>query len=101
MEIIFRLSLIMLFCATLTSSGFPFQNDVNTGGGVLAKTYLDATTYHFGETIPLNKAETEEAKEAKRNALDFVEQSFTGVKMPIQEVERGFRFWDSVSHCLF
>lgn len=97
MEIIFRLSLVFPLGAVLTDSGFPFQNDVNTGGGILAKTYLDATTYHFGETIPLDKAETDEAKEAKRNALDFVEQSFTGVKMPIQEVERGFRFWDSVS----
>lgn len=80
----------------LTCAGFPFQNDVNTGGGILAKTYLDATSYHFGETIPPEKADSPEAKEAKKGGLEFVEQNFTGVKMPTQEVERGFRFWDSV-----
>jgi hypothetical protein len=30
-------------------------------------------------------------------ALEFVDQAFTGVKNPTNEVERGFRFWDAVS----
>ncbi|WWD21724.1 hypothetical protein CI109_106211 [Kwoniella shandongensis] len=74
----------------------PFQIDVNTGFGILAKTYLDAATFHHGDSITEENCDTGEAKQAKRDALSFVEQSFSSVKSPIQEVERGFRFWDSV-----
>lgn len=35
--------------------------------------------------------------EAKRAALNFVGETFTSVKSPQLEVERGFRFWDAVS----
>lgn len=70
---------------------------MNTGFGILAKTYLDATTYHFGDTIIEEHASSDEAQTAKREALSFVEQSFSSVKTPTQEVERGFRFWDTVS----
>jgi hypothetical protein len=75
----------------------PFQTDVNTGFGILAKTYLDATSYHFDGTIPEGQADTPEAVSAKKEALAFLEQSFLGIKNPIQEIERGFRFWDAVS----
>ncbi|KAK8847637.1 hypothetical protein IAR55_005496 [Kwoniella newhampshirensis] len=74
----------------------PFQIDVNTGFGILAKTYLDAATFHHGDSITEENCTTSEAKQAKRDAMSFVEQSFSSVKSPIQEVERGFRFWDSV-----
>ncbi|WVR04833.1 hypothetical protein IAU60_001845 [Kwoniella sp. DSM 27419] len=74
----------------------PFQTEVNTGFGILAKTYLDATTYHHDETITEETAATDKAKQAKRDALSFVEQSFSSIKSPIQEIERGFRFWDSI-----
>lgn len=77
--------------------GLPFQTDVNTGFGILAKTYLDAATFHYGDSITEANAQTDEVQQAKRSALEFVEQAFTGVKNPIQEVERGFRFWDAVS----
>jgi hypothetical protein len=30
--------------------------------------------------------------------LEFVEQNFESVKNPKTEVDRGFRFWDTVSH---
>jgi hypothetical protein len=29
--------------------------------------------------------------------MEFIENTFSGVKNPRQEVERGFRFWDTVS----
>ncbi|WWC86657.1 uncharacterized protein L201_001534 [Kwoniella dendrophila CBS 6074] len=74
----------------------PFQSEVNTGFGILIKTYLDATTYHFDDTITESDANTEKAIQAKKDALSFVEQSFSSVKLPLQEVERGFRFWDSI-----
>nr|XP_019008239.1 XPG domain-containing protein [Kwoniella pini CBS 10737]OCF47020.1 XPG domain-containing protein [Kwoniella pini CBS 10737] len=74
----------------------PFQSEVNTGFGILTKTYLDATTYHYEDTITEADANTEKAIQAKKDALSFVEQSFSSVKLPLQEVERGFRFWDSI-----
>ena len=77
-------------------SGLPFQSDVNTGFGILAKTYLDAATFHMDEMITEANVHNHNAKIAKREALAFVESSFSSVKGPIQEVERGFRFWDTV-----
>ncbi|WWC59720.1 uncharacterized protein I303_102282 [Kwoniella dejecticola CBS 10117] len=74
----------------------PFQSEVNTGFGILTKTYLDATTYHYEDTITEADAQSEKAIQAKKDALSFVEQSFSSVKLPVQEVERGFRFWDSI-----
>jgi len=71
---------------------------VNTGFGILAKTYLDAATFHFGDTITEANVGSDTVQQAKKDALSFVEQNFTSVKMPMQEVERGFRFWDSVRH---
>lgn len=79
------------------TQGLPFQSDVNTGFGILAKTYLDAATFHFGDTITDENVDTDAVQQAKRSALEFVDQAFTGVKAPTQEVERGFRFWDAVS----
>ncbi|WVW78180.1 hypothetical protein I302_100131 [Kwoniella bestiolae CBS 10118] len=74
----------------------PFQSEVNTGFGILTKTYLDATTYHYEDTITEADAKTDRAIQAKKDALSFIEQSFSSVKLPLQEVERGFRFWDSI-----
>ncbi|WRT64536.1 uncharacterized protein IL334_001468 [Kwoniella shivajii] len=74
----------------------PFQSEVNTGFGILIKTYLDATTYHFDDTITEADAGSEKATQSKKDALSFVEQSFSSVRSPLQEVERGFRFWDSI-----
>jgi hypothetical protein len=45
----------------------------------------------------MDNIEDDAVKEAKRDALSFVEQNFTSVKSPLVEVERGFRFWDAVS----
>ena len=78
----------------------PFQSEPNTGFGILIKTYLDATTFHHGDQITPENAQTEAVASAKREALSFIEQSFSSVKAPLQEVERGFRFWDTVCHSL-
>jgi hypothetical protein len=75
----------------------PFQAETNTGFGILIKTYLDAATFHNGDDITLENAKSESVANAKREALSFIEQSFSSVKTPLQEVERGFRFWDTVS----
>ncbi|KAF8074632.1 temperature dependent protein affecting M2 dsRNA replication-domain-containing protein, partial [Lyophyllum atratum] len=71
----------------------PFQTEVNTGFGVLAKVYLDALT-HINNRTRVRDPNAEGVKEAKTMALEICEETFPGVKSPKQEVERGFRFWD-------
>jgi len=71
----------------------PFQSEVNTGFGVLAKVYLDALTHLNNQTRVLDP-NAEGVKESKAMALEICEDTFPGVKSPKQEVERGFRFWD-------
>jgi len=71
----------------------PFQSEVNTGFGVLAKVYLDALT-HINNGQRVRDPNAEGVKEAKAMALEICEETFPGVKYPKQEVERGFRFWD-------
>ncbi|KAJ8509502.1 hypothetical protein ONZ45_g8339 [Pleurotus djamor] len=71
----------------------PFQSEVNTGFGVLAKVYLDALT-HINNRTRVRDANAEGVKEAKAMALEICEETFSGVKYPKAEVERGFRFWD-------
>lgn len=83
---------------TLTLAGLPFQTETNTGFGILFKTYLDVTVFSYeGDAITESTTDSQSAKDAKSQALDFVEQSFESVKNPRLEVERGFRFWDTVS----
>ncbi|KZV74508.1 XPG I-region protein, partial [Peniophora sp. CONT] len=74
----------------------PFQSEVNTGFGVLAKVYLDALT-HINGGQRVRDARAEGVADAKQIALDICEETFPGVKDPRREVERGFRFWDVVS----
>lgn len=74
----------------------PFQTEVNTGFGVLAKVYLDALT-HINNGTRVRDPNAEGVKEAKEMALEICEETFPGVKYPKLEVERGFRFWDIVS----
>ncbi|KAI6167230.1 temperature dependent protein affecting M2 dsRNA replication [Pisolithus thermaeus] len=71
----------------------PFQNEVNTGFGVLAKVYLDALT-HLNNQTRVQDPHAEGVREYKQMALDICEDTFPGVKSPKSEVERGFRFWD-------
>jgi Temperature dependent protein affecting M2 dsRNA replication len=75
----------------------PFQTEVNTGFGVLAKVYLDALT-HINNRTRVRDPNAEGVKQAKALALEICEETFPGVKYPKMEVERGFRFWDVVSN---
>ncbi|KAF5362029.1 hypothetical protein D9756_002743 [Leucocoprinus leucothites] len=75
------------------SLSLPFQTEVNTGFGVLAKVYLDALT-HINNRERVRDPNAEGVKEAKALALEICEETFPGVKTPKLEVERGFRFWD-------
>jgi hypothetical protein len=79
------------------TSGLPFQHEVNTGFGILAKTYLDAAVYHNNDSITEANMSTLQVVAAKQEAMLFVEQTFSSIRNPIQEIERGFRFWDTVS----
>ena len=74
----------------------PFQGEVNTGFGVLAKVYLDALT-HLNNQQRVRDPNAEGVREAKAMALEICEETFPGVRSPRMEVERGFRFWDVVS----
>lgn len=78
------------------SLSLPFQSEVNTGFGVLAKVYLDALT-HINNRERVRDPNAEGVREAKALALEICEETFPGVKSPKLEVERGFRFWDIVS----
>lgn len=78
----------------------PFQTDVNTGFGILAKVYLDALTHTNGRQC-VRDANAEGVREAKQFALEICEETFPGVKNPKAEVERGFRFWDCVSGTIY
>jgi hypothetical protein len=78
----------------------PFQGEVNTGFGVLAKVYLDALT-HLNGGVRVRREDVEAegggggVRAMKDMALEVVEETFGGgVKYPKMEVERGFRFWD-------
>lgn len=82
-------------CLDITLS-LPFQSEVNTGFGVLAKVYLDALT-HINNGVRVRDANAEGVADAKALALEICEETFPGVKLPKLEVERGFRFWDVVS----
>ncbi|KAJ3511835.1 hypothetical protein NLJ89_g3869 [Agrocybe chaxingu] len=72
----------------------PFQTEVNTGFGVLAKVYLDALT-HINGGARVRDKNAPDVKIKKEMALDLCEETFPGVKSPTAEVERGFRFWDA------
>lgn len=74
----------------------PFQTEVNTGFGILAKVYLDALT-HINGGQRVRDPNGLGIKDAKSMALEICEDTFTGIKYPRAEVERGFRFWDVVS----
>ena len=78
----------------------PFQTDVNTGFGVLAKVYLDALT-HINGGARVRDASAPGVDVKKEMALDLCEETFPGVKAPRAEVERGFRFWDVVRAVFF
>ena len=78
----------------------PFQTEVNTGFGVLAKVYLDALT-HINNRQRVTDPNAEGVQEAKQLALEICEETFIGVKNPKAEVERGFRFWDVVSSVFY
>ena len=73
----------------------PFQTDVNTGFGVLAKVYLDALT-HLNGRQRVTDRNGEGVRDMKDMALEICDETFTGVKYPKAEVERGSRFWDVV-----
>ncbi|KAG8930683.1 hypothetical protein FRC02_003785 [Tulasnella sp. 418] len=75
------------------SLSLPFQTDVNTGFGILAKVYLDGLVTLYGKAVTDPNAEG--VREAKDEALEFCDDTFEGVKYPRAEVKRGFRFWDA------
>lgn len=81
------------------SLSLPFQGDVNTGFGILGKTYVDATIAIFGRSVTEDDLvkEAERVQDAKSQAIAIVEETFVIVKNARQEIERGFRFWDAVS----
>ncbi|KAG8903915.1 hypothetical protein FRB99_002572 [Tulasnella sp. 403] len=80
------------------SLSLPFQTDVNTGYGILIKVYLDGLVHIYGGQV--TDANAEGVRVAKTEALDFCDDTFSGVKDPRAEVLRGFRFWDACLSCI-
>ncbi|KAG9004019.1 hypothetical protein FRB94_002728 [Tulasnella sp. JGI-2019a] len=75
------------------SLSLPFQTDVNTGYGILAKVYLDGLFYIYEGKVVDGSADG--VATCKQEALDFCDDTFVGVRDPKSEVLRGFRFWDA------
>ncbi|GAA5907599.1 hypothetical protein JCM6882_004419 [Rhodosporidiobolus microsporus] len=83
----------------------PFQNDTNTGMGVLFKAYGDAMCHVAGGIDAIQKTgkpaaeggasaeEQETVREAKETVLSLLQDAFSNVKSVKAELERGFRFW--------
>ena len=57
---------------------------------------IPSTARSGAYAIELRCPNAEGVREAKEMALEICEETFTGVKYPKFEVERGFRFWDVV-----
>ena len=74
----------------------PFQTEVNTGFGTLAKVYLDALS-HINGGQRVRDLNGTGIKDVRSMVLEIFGDSFTGIKYPRAEVERGCRFWDVVS----
>lgn len=80
--------------------GLPFQNEVNTGFGILVKVFIDATVaFNDGEQLTEDNARTPEVQAAKESAIGILEDTFITIKSPEDELKRGFRFWDAVRVC--
>lgn len=79
------------------SLSLPFQNDANTGLGIVVKCYLDALLTFHGGPVTEADANSEEVREAQESVLGMLEGTFENVKDVRAELARGFRFWDAVS----
>lgn len=92
------------FCVIMKSGylrrsflGLPFQNEVNTGFGILVKVFIDATVaFNDGEPLTETNAKSAEVRAAKESAIGILEDTFITIKAPEDELKRGFRFWDAV-----
>jgi hypothetical protein len=79
------------------SLSLPFQNDANTGMGVVVKCFLEALLTFNGGPVRAGEEENEDVKEAVEQVLEMVEATFDNVKDVRNELRRAFRFWDAVS----
>lgn len=80
------------------SLSLPFQNEANTGMGILFKGYADAMVCSQSEIeaeTELDKKE-EMVKELKEDILVGAQDGFPMVRDVRAELNRGFRFWDAV-----
>ncbi|GAA6040406.1 hypothetical protein JCM8097_007600 [Rhodosporidiobolus ruineniae] len=86
----------------------PFQNDTNTGMGILFKAYGDTVCHVAGGYEAVAKTakgeseggasaqEKETVGQAKEQVLELLQDAFPNVKNVRAELERGFRFWHLV-----
>ena len=86
----------------------PFQTDTNTGMGILFKAYGDAVCHMAGGVDVLvrvgaataetaNKEEIATVAAAKEQTLGLLDDAFPNVKNVTAELQRGLRFWSTVS----
>ncbi|KAI5481413.1 XPG I-region protein [Pseudohyphozyma bogoriensis] len=84
----------------------PFQNDTNTGMGILFKAYGDAFAGYAGGVDVICRAgagttgATEEEKatvaEARDSTFKLLDEFFPNVKNVTGELQRGLRFWQMI-----
>ncbi|MBL2474451.1 hypothetical protein ELJ50_30305, partial [Klebsiella pneumoniae] len=60
----------------------PFQSEVNTGLGILAKTYIDVTISQYEGSLVGADPESEKVKEAKETALEILVDPFLVIRNP-------------------
>ncbi|PWN53396.1 hypothetical protein IE53DRAFT_324877 [Violaceomyces palustris] len=78
------------------SLSLPFQNDTNTGLGIVVKCYVEALITFHGSTVREDERDSEEVREAKASVIEMLDELFENVKDVKAELAKGFRFWDSL-----
>lgn len=86
------------------SLSLPFNSDVNTALGIVAKLYLDTvislSAQAENKEAPFGMSTLESASEPtesiKESALGSIKDAFTACVDPVSDLGRGFRLWDAL-----
>ena len=71
----------------------PFQQDVNTGMGILCKCYIDALYTLHGGPVRAGEEGSAHVAETKASIVDMLVETFENVRDVRAELVRGFRMW--------
>lgn len=72
----------------------PFQNDTNTGLGVVFKCYIEAFIAFHSRPPTEEEIDFPEAVDSKTAVLEMLDSTFANVRNVKGELQRGFRYWE-------